>query len=198
MEKALGFSVGNLPALEGVTRILVDTSASMRGAKVSKQSTVTVAEIAALFGVALAQRNPGRCKLYGFADGVFEHPVKPGAAMLVEMQRFNRRNGEVGHGTDIVGAIQKTYKSGDARVIVISDMQTMGGNHHWGPVMRVSDALPASVPLYGFTLNGEEASPVDWGSPNRIELGGMTDATFRLIPTIEAGVQGKFPWEQAN
>ncbi len=206
LEKALLLSVGNLPALEGVTRVLVDTSASMTGQPLSKNSTVKVSDVAALFGVALAQRNPGRCHLYGFADGVFEHKVKPGASVLFEARKFTARTGEVGHGTDIVRAIQETYKPGDARVIVISDMQTMGANpgaqgRSWAyqaSSLRVTDALPATVPLYGFTLGGEEAAVAPWGDPNRIELGGLTDATFKLIPLIESGAKANWPWLQES
>jgi len=204
LEKALLLSVGNLPALEGVTRVLVDTSASMSSQPLSKNSTAKVSDVAALFGVALAQRNPGRCKLYGFADGVFEHQVKPGASVLFEARKFTNRTGEVGHGTDIFNAIQQTYKPGDARVIVLSDMQTMGRNPgsqrqrraYLNSSPMVGDALPATVPLYGFSLGGEEAAVAPWGNPNRIELGGLTDATFKLIPLIESGAKADWPWLQ--
>jgi hypothetical protein len=35
------------------------------------------------------------------------------------------------------------------------------------------------------------------GHGNRHELGGLTDATFSLIPNIEAGLAARWPWEEA-
>ena len=36
----------------------------------------------------------------------------------------------------------------------------------------------------------------DPGKPNRHTFGGLTDAAFRLIPLLEAGRAGAWPWEQ--
>lgn len=58
----------------------------------------------------------------------------------------------------------------------------------------VTTAVPASVPLYGFNLGGYRPAAFDAGAPNRIELGGLTDATFRMIPLIEAGRRADWPF----
>jgi hypothetical protein len=40
-------------------------------------------------------------------------------------------------------------------------------------------------------------SAVPAGRGNRHELGGLTDATFSLIPNIEAGLAARWPWDKA-
>jgi hypothetical protein len=42
---------------------------------------------------------------------------------------------------------------------------------------------------------GYAAGITPGGTPNRHELGGLTDATFRLVPVIEAAQTGVWPWE---
>lgn len=71
-------------------------------------------------------------------------------------------------------------------MVIVSDMQTMDG--------EVTSAVPASVPLYGFNLGGYRAGAYDAGAANRIELGGLTDATFRMLPLIEAGRRADWPF----
>jgi hypothetical protein len=185
LDQALQSSLAALPRLPGRTLILVDTSASMTNTGLSARSKVTPLKAAAIFGVALAA-NGEQVDLVGFASAIrpFHHGVPVGASVIREVARFIERVGEDGHQTYIAAAIAKTY-NGHNRVIVISDMQTMDAT--------VSRALPASVPLYGFNLGGYRPTVIP-NEPNRIELGGLTDATFRLLPLLEAGRDGAWPW----
>lgn len=61
----------------------------------------------------------------------------------------------------------------------------------------VSASVPARIPVYGFNLVGYRHSAMPAGHGNRHELGGLTDATFSLIPNIEAGLASRWPWEEA-
>ncbi|MBG0830683.1 TROVE domain-containing protein [Planomonospora sp. ID67723] len=188
LERALGLATRNVPSFGGRTLVLVDTSASMTGGAVSARSVVTPAQAAALFGVALAARGE-RVDLYGFADGVFRHKVGKGASVLKEMDRFCARIGEVGHGTQIAASVRRAY-SGHDRVVILSDMQTMSG-HYGGDV---TGAAPPHVPMYGFNLQGYRHAAMPTGSGNRHEFGGFSDATFRLIPLLEAGEGTGWPF----
>ena len=96
-----------------------------------------------------------------------------------------RRIGECGLGTNIASALHQGYNAHD-RVFIISDMQSMTGD--------ISNQIPGSVPMYGFDLAGYRYNPMALG-PNRVQLGGLTDATFKMIPLIEAGQNAKWPWE---
>lgn len=189
LDLALQSSLANIPTLGGKTLVLVDTSASMTGMTFSARSKMTPAKAAALFGVALAAKGED-VDMRGFADGVFTNPVKKGSSVLLGVQAFLRRTGEVGHGTDINRAVRTSY-AGHDRVVIISDMQTMGG-YYAGDVSR---HVPANIPVYGFNLGGYKQGAFAAGSGNRHEFGGLTDATFRMIPLLEAGKNASWPWE---
>lgn len=188
LDKALQASLSNIPALKGRSLILVDTSASMTSGGFSARSKVTPAKAAAVFGVALAAKGE-QVDMVGFADGVFRHDIPKGSSVLKQVDAFLKRIGEVGNGTNMVGAAQATYKGHD-RVFLISDMQTLSGSYGRG----VSDVVPKNIPVYGFNLQGYERAAMPTGSGNRHEFGGLTDATFRLIPLLEAGQNADWPF----
>src|SRR5690606_8659811 len=186
-EQALALATGNVPALPGRALVLVDTSGSMAVGRVSARSTVTPAQAAALFGVVLAARGD-RVDLHGFADGVFRHEVGRGASVLQEIERFTRRIGEVGYGTRIAESLRATYRGQD-RVVILSDMQTMPAG-----TIFVNEAVPAHVPIYGWNLQGYRRAAMPTGRGDRHEVGGFSDAEFRLIPLLEAGASAAWPW----
>jgi hypothetical protein len=187
LETALRHSMANLPSLPGRSLVLIDTSASMTGMHYSARSTVTPAKAAALFGVALtAKLGADRVDLVGFADGTFRHAVKPGDSVLRRVEKFLVRTGEVGHGTAIAASLRSAY-AGHDRVFVISDMQTVDAG--------TDQAIPERVPLYGFNLGGYRHTAYAAGRRNRHEFGGLTDATFRTVPLIEAGRAAHWPWQ---
>lgn len=193
LEKGLRACVSAVPQLAGRTLVLVDTSASMTNVTLSQKSKMTAAKAAAVFGVALAAGQRGGADLYGFAGGygtvktVFPHPVGKGASLLKEISAFLGRTGEAGHGTDITTALRQTYRAHD-RVIIITDEQSCSRYD--------MSTVPAHVPLYVFNLSGYSAGYMPAG-PNRHSLGGLTDATFKMIPVLERGISVSWPWESA-
>lgn len=188
LDAALQASLANLPALPGRTLVLVDTSGSMTSRPISGKSTVTPLKAAAVFGVALAAKGEA-VDLVGFADGTrpFRHTVAKGASVIREVDRFVKRSGEDGHGTAIAASLRAAY-AGHNRVVIVSDMQTCDAG--------TSSAVPGDVPLYGFNLGGYKQGAYAAGAGKRHEFGGLTDATFRLIPLLEAHQHGAWPWEQ--
>ena len=196
LEQALDAATANIPELPGRTLILIDTSASM-GQPLSQRSTMTMVQAAALFGMATAIRNRDRADVYGFADGQFRVARSTYRwSILKSVEAFTRRIGEVGHGTRIAEAVWATYRGHD-RVMVFTDMQTFPAGCGHGQAGDVSASVPARTPVYGFNLVGYRHSAMPAGSGNRHELGGLTDATFSLIPNIEAGLAANWPWEGA-
>jgi len=199
LEQALGASLAGVPVLGGRTLVLVDTSASMSARGMSARSKVTPVMAGALFGVALAAKGE-RADLHGFADGVFRHKVRKGASVLRETAAFCERIGEVGHGTRIGEAVLATY-AGHDRVVVVTDMQTFGPARAWagrGGYAPVTTAVPVNVPMYAFNMQGYKVTSIEAGAPNRYEMGGLTDATFRMLPWLEAGRNVGWPWEHAE
>lgn len=194
LTEALDYSTANIPKLGGRTLVLVDTSASMER-QLSDKSGVRYVDVAALFGVALA-RSASKVDLYGFGDGVFKHELAYGGSVLGQTQQFVRRVGEAGHGTQIAASMQRTF-AGHDRVVLFTDMQTMGRNAYtfgYG-IGDVSSAVPANVPVYAWNLAGYEASMMPTGSGNRHEFGGFSDSAFSIMQTLEAGRDGRWPWQ---
>lgn len=189
LDTALGHSLSNVPALPGRTLILVDTSASMTTVGFSARSKMTPAKAAAIFGVTLAKRSGA--DLYGFANGTFRHPVLAGSSVIREVERFVARTGAVGHGTEIAASLRATY-AGHDRVFIISDGQTFLDR-----LGEVTTAVPAHIPMYGYNLGGYATTTVKAGAPNRHEFGALNDSAFKVIPLLERGTVGNWPWEES-
>ena len=197
LEKALKSATANIPAFDGRTLVLVDTSASMSGRAFSRRSTMTPVTAAALFGVVMAKRG-NAVDLHGFADGVFRHPVDRSASVLREVDRFTARVGEVGHGTRIAESLRATYRRHD-RIVIVSDMQTfpdarVGSQFGAGHTTVALDAVPKRVPVYGFNLGGYRATVLDAGRGNRHEFGGLNDATFTMLNLLESRTSAGWPF----
>jgi hypothetical protein len=189
LERAMRAATANLPSFAGRTLVLVDTSGSMSSLGLSARSSVTPVQAAAVFGVALAAKGEA-VDLVGFASGTFRHPVRRGASVLREVERFVARVGEVGHGTEIASALASSY-AGHDRVVLITDMQTHAEPRYRGVADR---RVPAGVPLYGFNLGGYGTTVLDAGGPGRHEFGGLSDATFGMIALLERGEDAGWPF----
>jgi TROVE domain-containing protein len=197
LETALDQSLANIPALPGTTLVLVDTSSSMSRNGFSAKSKITPVMAGALFGVALAAKGE-RVDLVGYANGVFSHPVRKGSGVLRETDKFIRRIGEVGHGTETAAALKASWHAHN-RVVIVTDGQTFGPNRlslGWGRG-NVGDQIPANVPIYAFNMMGYAPAMMET-SKTRHELGGLTDRTFAMIPLVEAGQRAQWPWEVAS
>jgi hypothetical protein len=185
LETALEHSVANIPALPGRTLVLTDTSGSML-APVSQDSKVRHFEIAALFAVAVAARSssafdiPHRgsdpvdsVDLVSFASGWEPIRFRRSQSILRTIEKVEQRIGAVGHATMLGHALNATFRDHD-RVVVFSDMQT----HDQVP------ALPGAT-VYVFNTGGYRATPFAVGRKGHYELGGFSDATFRLMALLE-------------
>lgn len=188
LEQALNASVSNIPVLDGETEILVDTSDSMNRKQYSSKSKMAPVRNAAIFGAALALRNP-QARLLGFATGVFEHDVPRGGSVLKVVEAFCRRTGEVGHGTAIIESVRRSLRPGTRRVFVISDMQTQDGYGR-----GLGDVVPANVALYGVNLGGYRPTVVPAGDALRFEFPALGDAAFSMVPLLERGADSSWPW----
>lgn len=181
LEAALDASLGNVPQLSGRTLMLVDRSSSMMG-RMSDKSEVTMMDQAAIFGTAVALRNVGNVDLVEFGDRAIRHEVRRGDSLLkFATTRFTRQGG-----THLASAIQGHFRGQD-RVIVATDEQYSSGN--------ASALVPPQVPWYTFNLVGYKVGGAPSGGANRHTFGGLTDAAFKVIPLLEAGMSQRWPWE---
>lgn len=189
LETALDLCLPNIPVFTGRTLILTDTSGSME-TQASGKSNLTCAEQALVFASALALKNSAVADFFQYADHTKRIDVTRGGSVLKTVEGVRRNLGEVGYGTDIAGAVRAEY-SNHERVIILSDGQGCRG---WSSE-TVGTCVPKNVPVYLFNLQGYSESPMPTGGSARFDLGGLTDATFSLIPRLEAGMTGAWPWE---
>lgn len=206
LEQALNLSLSNIPELGGNTLILVDTSGSM-GHRFSDKSTLQRWDVAALFGVALAQRCE-RANVASFSGTYRQFPLmKDGTSLLKELGRWQHEGFNLNGGTDTVRALQGNVNPSIQRVVIITDEQASGGydasgrrrygygldqEHYLNEVNRV---VSASMPLHVINVAGYEKGMVPSGQDNRHVYAGLTDQVFKLIPVVEAGQTGRWPWE---
>lgn len=212
LEQALQLSLSNIPQLSGHTLILVDTSASMRAA-LSDRSELARWDAAALFGVALANRCNSADVVSFSSHSVMFRPVT-GESVLASLKRWKDSGLNLASGTDTVAALQEhlsissfSARPSHNRVVIITDEQASGGydasgrrrygygldqEHYLNEVNRV---VPASMPLHVINVAGYEKGMVPSGQDNRHVYAGLTDQVFKLIPVVEAGQTGRWPWE---
>lgn len=176
--QALDASVANIPTLPGRTLVMVDTSGSMQS-QVSPRSAVTMVEIGALFGSAIAARSNVDLHIYATDAAKANLPT----SVLRSVQEINAAVGMVGHGTNTWPAVNACYEGQD-RIIVLTDMQDHPS--------RIT-GLP-NVPVYVWDLRGYQTANVDTSTRGRYLFGGFTDACFRMIPLLEAGSTATWPW----
>jgi hypothetical protein len=182
LEKALSWSLANVPSLEGRTLVLVDRSGSMFG-PISARSQLTRADAAAVFGTALAARARS-ADLIEFGTGSAPVRFRRGEAVLRILDRF----GHLG-GTNTAEAVRRHYRGHD-RVVIVTDEQTRFDVRGSDP----TQAVPSSVPVYTWNLAGYRFGHGPSGVGLRHTFGGLTDAGFAMIPLLEAGQDGHWPF----
>lgn len=195
-----GHTLANVPsfAVNTDTLIMVDMSSSMNNT-FTKDGTLKRWDAAALFGIALAKRNAGRCQVFAFSSaqhywgdppGVAtrQFELRPGANVLNELQRWKTDGYFLGGGTETAESIKKHY-TGQSRVVVITDEQAAEN------YLEVSQAAPANIPMYTWNLAGYQYGHTPSGGQNRHTFGGLTDAAFGTIPMLENLQAGRWPWE---
>jgi hypothetical protein len=196
LEVAMGHSLANIPELDGDTQIYVDTSSSMRDG-FSKDGTLKRWDAAAIFALALANRCE-RPEVISFSSNQSYHHDPKGAktkvwtprrgeSVLKSVERWGNDGYFLGGGTDTSAAVRKHY-AGQRRVILLTDEQN-------GSAYEVGSDLPDSTFAFTANLAGYQKGHAPSGVGNKHVLGGLTDSMFRLIPTLESGDNGTWPWE---
>jgi hypothetical protein len=181
LERALGHSLRNVPALPGRTLVLVDRSGSMFG-RVSDRSKLNRADSAALFGAALALRAK-HADLVQFGTSSRAVPFARGESVLRVLERF----GNLG-GTNTTEAVRRHY-AGHDRVLIVTDEQA-----HYSYAGDPTAQVSPQVPVYTWNLAGYRPGHGPSGTGNRHVFGGLTDQAFRLVSLVEAASDAAWPW----
>ena len=108
--------------------------------------------------------------------------MRPTQSVLRTVERVERHIGRDGHGTNLGRAIATHFRDHD-RVVVFSDMQTHD---------QVPDLTGTKV--FVFNTGGYRATPLQVGRKGHYELGGFTDATFRLMAILDQHRDADWPF----
>jgi hypothetical protein len=186
LELALEASCANIPEFPGKTLIMVDVSGSMDG-KMSAKSTVSRKVAGAVFGAAVMKRSAPGSKLgvYATLCAVQDKP----RSVLRTAEEIGKLSGVGGHGTNTwpsTWMLWQEYGPFD-RILIFTDEQ-----HH--PSHITAGSFPKDVPIYVWCLGGYRPASLDLGT-GRYLLAGLNDQCFKLIKILEAGSEGRWPWE---
>ncbi len=205
LETALSYSTGNVPSLDGMTHILVDCSGSMdwltdedkeRRNKLlfagkTPPEYPTRAQQALLFAFALAARNPGKTEVFLFAIQSYGPiHVQQGASVLRAVSEAQHIGRGLGGGTQLEQNLRLTFDPHKhTRSVILTDEQAF-------PHGRADAAwmIPETIPLYVWNVAGYTHGAVSYG-PNKVGLGGLTDASFMLMQRYESSKTGLWPWQ---
>jgi hypothetical protein len=80
-------------------------------------------------------------------------------------------------------------------VVILTDEQAWAGHRGASPL----DCIPPDIPAYTWNLAGYRYGHGPSGGENRHTFGGLSDASFRVIPALEAGRDVKWGelWKSA-
>jgi hypothetical protein len=117
---------------------------------------------AAIFGVALALRNPAQTDLIGFATGSFRHRVRNSDALLRLVRAFTRAPAKSATAPRSPPRCAPTTRA--TRGCSSSATCTMDSG--------VSSAVPARVPVYGMSLGGYRPTVIPGRRPAALRVPG--------------------------
>lgn len=190
LEEALERSLANVPALSGRTLVLVDQSPSMFPGYYysTKQQNPQIgnADLAKLFGSAVALR-AADATLVGYGNTSQRISFKRGDAVLRLMEKF-----KMIEGTDTFAAAGAHF-DGHSRVVIVTDEQNQAGRY-----TSIDEVVPKNVPVYTWNIGGYVRGATSSGLGTRHTFAGMTDQAFKMIPLLEAGRDGAWPWTQLD
>lgn len=182
LEKALTASLSNVAGLPGRTLILVDLSGSMSSRAGGRNSDLTRADVAKVFGAGLALRTDPTLVWFDGESGQVDVPR--GGSLLRLIESFPQRGG----GTNTALAVRRWYRRHD-RVVIVTDEQA----HYTGDA-NVAASVPERVPVYTWNLGGYRLGHAPSGTGTRHTFGGLTDQGFRVIPLLERGRDADWPF----
>lgn len=183
LEMALQHSLANVPALGGKTLVMVDVSGSMFGGW-GDRSKVQNADIASVFGAAIALRAENPTLVAYSSQGVVLNVPKGGAALLLSQQCQQWPGAGQGTNTGATLDAAETQFGPFDRVVILTDEQA----HYSGPI------APKAPLAYTFNIAGYVPAQMEQGEKGRYVFGGLTDAGFRIIELLESQKEGAWPF----
>lgn len=197
LDKAFGYSVRNMPYLEGKSCIILDVSGSMH-APVSNRSSITIVEMCAVYATAMFMVNPGDTDiiLFGsYAEHADTSSFKNRSAFFIIKQLCDSSVCDrLGCGTDMYAAldiVRERYK----RIMVFSDQQVCE-DVSWSWMTKSSSSVSCEIeklwnkygrfPVYSFDLGNYHSSCLPQDKDIHY-ITALSDDVFKFIELSEMG-----------
>jgi hypothetical protein len=182
LEEALEHSLKSVPEFKGSTLILIDTSSSMND-KMSGRSELKCWDAASVFGLALARRCEN-VDVVSYSTTFHPFPAVKGESLLRSIARFEKGY-FIGGGTATAEAVRRFYVRQD-RLIILTDEQA-------NPNSGVFTSVPQDKLAVTFNLAGYKVAHAASG-PNRISAGGLSDAAFTMLGSLDSRREQRWPF----
>ena len=182
LDKAIGLSCDNVPALEN-SLIVIDNSGSMQSA-VANSKHLQCSEAGAIFGMILAKKSNADIMEFGTNARYIPYNLKD--SVMEFGATFAQRN-KVGHGTDFNAIFKKADKAYD-RIVILSDMQGwIGGGAPNKTVAEYKNRFKVDPFIYSFDLRGYGS--MQFPEKNVFALAGFSDKVFDIMQLLETDRQ---------
>lgn len=191
LEAAIATSIDNYPRLTGRTVVAVDVSGSM-SARLSRMSSITYADVAALLGVCVARLSDD-CVLYTFEGWARRVSISGRAGILSQMDALRGSGGWTN-----MGAVFEEMSSDRVdcdRIIILSDNEVNGGFRsagRGGVIQLLADRYRKEV---GHDVWVHAADMAGYGTVQFVGkdtsiIAGWSEKILQLIPMAEQGQGG--------
>lgn len=191
LEGAITASIDSYPRLTGRTVVAVDVSASM-GARLSKMSSVTYADVAALLGVCAARLSDD-CVLYTFEDQAERVAISSRAGILSQMDALRGTGGWTNMGA-VFEEMSSSHVDCD-RIVILSDNEVNGGGLSAGggkTIQRLADRYRQEVGHDAWVHAADMAGygTAQFRGKDTSIIAGWSEKILQLIPMAEQGTSG--------
>lgn len=199
LQDALELSAKNVPVIKGQLAICVDVSGSMSspvtGDRGSATTNTTCSQVASLIASSLTKVNPS-AQFIAFETQVLKNfTFNPKDSIVTNAEKFSKLGGG---GTDIASGLEAVNPGTDV-IIIVSDNESwfnsQGVNRPTRSVeawKKIQKSNPnAKLILIDLTPNTTTQVPE---SNNVLNIGGWSDAVFKLIDDFASGRMDKGHW----
>lgn len=200
LQDAMEAALANVPAIDGQVVVCPDVSGSMSssvtGWRGTATSTVRCIDVAALVAAALVRKNPG-CRVMPFEHSVVKVALNPRDSVMTNAAKLAAVGGG---GTSVSAPLKQLDKERAAvdLVVIVSDNESWidARRHGATETMTQWSAIKARYPKAklvcidiqpGATTQALERDDV-------LNVGGFSDAVFRIVGDFAAGGTGAGHW----
>lgn len=188
IEIAAGYSVDNVPKLDGTTLIACDVSGSMTWQPISKNSSIYPYDIGVMLG-SIAHRFSDASITGIFGTEWVQIPMARSSGILSNVGLMHQNDNKVGWATNGHKVIEYLLDNGIEvdRIMIFTDCQmwNTSNDRSFASEFIKYQRLHPNVRLYAFDLTGYGNIMIPQDTPNVCVVGGWSDRIFDFVKVFE-------------